>query len=55
MGAANYQIDPKLPLNKALFGFGDAVCADVVEWIGKYYLNPIWEELTVAHTSRIKS
>lgn len=30
--------------NQALFGFGDAVCVNVVEWIGKNYLNKIWEE-----------
>lgn len=45
MGADEFKIDPNLTLNKALFGFGDAVCVSVVEWIAKHYLNPIWDEL----------
>jgi DNA (cytosine-5)-methyltransferase 1 len=28
-----------IPLNQALFGFGDAVCVPVVSWIAKHYLN----------------
>ena len=43
MGADEYQID--VPLNQALFGFGDAVCVPVVEWITRNYLNPALEEL----------
>jgi len=35
----------EISLNKALFGFGDAVCVPVVEWIAKNYLNRLWEEL----------
>lgn len=31
--------------NKALFGFGDAVCVPAVEWIAKHYLNPVADEL----------
>jgi DNA (cytosine-5)-methyltransferase 1 len=34
----SYQID--VPLNQALFGFGDAVCVPAVEWIAKHYLTP---------------
>ncbi len=30
-----------VPLNRALFGFGDAVCVPVIEWIAEHYLNPI--------------
>lgn len=33
-----YVID--VPLNQALFGFGDAVCVPAVEWIAKNYLTP---------------
>lgn len=33
-----YRID--VPLNKALFGFGDAVCVPVIEWITRHYLAP---------------
>jgi DNA (cytosine-5)-methyltransferase 1 len=42
MGAGNFVI--KAPLNQALFGFGDAVCVPVIEWIARNYLNPVWEE-----------
>lgn len=43
MGADDFKIDA--PLNQALFGFGDAVCVPVIEWIATYYLNPIVNEL----------
>lgn len=42
MGADEFVID--VALNQALFGFGDAVCVPVVEWIARNYLNPIFEE-----------
>lgn len=31
--------------NQALFGFGDAVCVPVIEWIADNYLNPLAAEL----------
>ena len=40
MGVDDFTI--KASLNQALFGFGDAVCVPVVEWIAKNYLNPVW-------------
>lgn len=43
MGADEYAIE--VPLNQALFGFGDAVCVPIIEWIGKHYLNPLVSEL----------
>jgi DNA (cytosine-5)-methyltransferase 1 len=43
MGADKFKIS--VPLNRALFGFGDAVCVPVIEWIAKYYLNPLVNEL----------
>lgn len=43
MGAENYRI--QVSLNQALFGFGDAVCVPVIEWIARYYLNPVVNEL----------
>lgn len=43
MGADEFII--KAPLNQALFGFGDAVCVPVIEWIAEYYLNPVVNEL----------
>ncbi len=42
MGADDFVI--KAPLNQALFGFGDAVCVPVIEWIARNYLNPVWTE-----------
>jgi DNA (cytosine-5)-methyltransferase 1 len=42
MGADDFVI--RATLNQALFGFGDAVCVPVVEWIAKNYLNRVWEE-----------
>lgn len=42
MGADDFKIN--VPLNKALFGFGDAVCVPVIEWIANHYLNRLWEE-----------
>lgn len=43
MGAANFQIDTSV--NKALFGFGDAVCIPVIKWLAEHYLNPLLSEL----------
>ncbi len=42
MGADDFVI--RVPLNQAFFGFGDAVCVPVIEWIARNYLNPVWEE-----------
>lgn len=44
MGANSYKI--QVPLNQALFGFGDAVCVPVIQWIARHYLNPVLRELT---------
>ncbi len=52
MGAGNFKLDKNLSLNKALFGFGDAVCVSVVQWIAENYLNPLWEELHRTQTSK---
>jgi DNA (cytosine-5)-methyltransferase 1 len=43
MGADHFVV--KVPLNQALFGFGDAVCVPVIAWIARHYLNPLLEEL----------
>jgi DNA (cytosine-5)-methyltransferase 1 len=45
MGAPDYTLPKALNLNQALFGFGDAVCVDVIEWIANQYLNPLCDEL----------
>ena len=42
MGAGEFLLN--VPLNQALFGFGDAVCVPVIEWIANNYLNPVWRE-----------
>ncbi len=39
MGADGFTIN--VTLNKALFGFGDAVCVPVIAWIAEHYLNPL--------------
>lgn len=39
MGADDYIVN--VPLNQALFGFGDAVCVPVIEWIARNYLTPL--------------
>jgi len=43
MGADDFIID--VPLNQALFGFGDAVCVPAIRWIAKNYLNLVWNKL----------
>lgn len=43
MGTDDYTIT--VSLNQALFGFGDAVCVPVVEWIARNYLNPLAAKL----------
>jgi len=43
MGANDFIVN--VTLNKALFGFGDAVCVPVIDWIAKNYLNPLLEEM----------
>jgi len=43
MGAPNFVLN--VPLNQALFGFGDAVCVPVIEWIALNYLNPALDEI----------
>lgn len=43
MGADDFTIN--VSLNQALFGFGDAVCVPVIEWIAEYYLNPLVNEM----------
>lgn len=42
MGADDFVINASL--NQALFGFGDAVCVPVIEWIAKNYLNTALEQ-----------
>jgi DNA (cytosine-5)-methyltransferase 1 len=47
MGADDYKIT--VSANKALFGFGDAVCVPVIEWIATNYLNPLVNESIRGH------
>ncbi len=43
MGAGDFKIE--VPLNQALFGFGDAVCVPAISWISKHYLTPLLKEM----------
>jgi len=44
MGADDFEI--QVCPNQAYFGFGDAVCVPVIEWIAKNYLNPCIKKIT---------
>jgi len=50
MGADGFTIEA--PLNRALFGFGDAVCVPVIAWIARNYLNPLVQELQTPNCER---
>ncbi len=50
MGADDFRIT--VPLNQALFGFGDAVCVPVIRWISENYLTPVWKELNSSKTMK---
>jgi DNA (cytosine-5)-methyltransferase 1 len=52
MGADNFRIT--VPMNQALFGFGDAVCVPVIRWIAENYLTPVFKELHAIETSKEK-
>ncbi len=41
-GANDYIIE--VPINQALFGFGDAVCVPVIRWIDKNILSPYYDD-----------
>jgi DNA (cytosine-5)-methyltransferase 1 len=43
MGADNYTLPDSL--DASYFGFGDAVCVPVIEWIATHYLSPLVNEL----------
>jgi DNA (cytosine-5)-methyltransferase 1 len=40
-GAPDFIVPPRISEVQALFGFGDAVCVPVVEWLAKHYLRPL--------------
>ena len=50
MGADNFKI--VAPLNQALFGFGDAVCVSVVEWLAINYLDPVARQFESSNARR---
>lgn len=50
MGADDFTITGTL--NQALFGFGDAVCVPVIQWIAENYLTPVWKELYASETQQ---
>lgn len=41
MGANDFVIPSSLTLNQALFGFGDAVCVNALQWLGENYFNSL--------------
>ncbi|NLW87821.1 MAG: DNA (cytosine-5-)-methyltransferase [Planctomycetes bacterium] len=45
MGADDFRIT--VPLNQALFGFGDAVCVPAIKWIAENYLNHLVNNATL--------
>jgi DNA (cytosine-5)-methyltransferase 1 len=45
MGAGDFRLNGA-SLNQALFGFGDAVCVPVIEWIATHVLQPTLKEMT---------
>ena len=45
MGADRFKLNDELSLNQILFGFGDAVCVPAIEWIGRNYLDPLYETI----------
>ena len=47
MGANDFQIS--VPMNQALFGFGDAVCVPVITWIVQNYIDPLIRTLQNNH------
>lgn len=53
MGARDFILHPSLSLNQALFGFGDAVCVQALQWIGDNYLNTLMEERSVIKTTAL--
>lgn len=44
-GAGDYRLPPNTI--QGLFGFGDAVCVPVIEWIDRNMLTPVWEACSV--------
>lgn len=50
MGVDGFRIT--VPLNQALFGFGDAVCVPVIRWIADNYLTPVWKELRASEITK---
>lgn len=43
MGASDFVVT--VPLNQALFGFGDAVCVPAITWIAEHCLDPLMAKL----------
>ena len=51
MGADEYILSKNLSLNNALFGFGDAVCVPVIEWLSRYVLEPLTSRYVASLTN----
>jgi DNA (cytosine-5)-methyltransferase 1 len=50
MGADEFSLK-EVALDKALYGFGDAVCVPVINWIADNYLNPLAHEIASKESS----
>ncbi|MFG0283667.1 MAG: DNA mismatch endonuclease Vsr [Phycisphaerales bacterium JB039] len=46
MGAPDFKLAEDAGVNQALWGFGDAVCVDVVAWVARQWLIPALTEMT---------
>lgn len=44
MGVPEFRLSKDSSLTQHLWGFGDAVCAPVVEWLSKHYLEPVLQD-----------
>jgi DNA (cytosine-5)-methyltransferase 1 len=45
MGVSDFELSEDASLTQHLWGFGDAVCAPVMEWLTEHYLNPVFNKL----------
>lgn len=55
MGASEYLIPQNISLNNILFGFGDAVCVPVIEWLTANYLHPLFDEFNNTIKASLRS
>lgn len=49
-GACDFNIT--VPTTQAMFGFGDAVCVPVIEWIDKHLLTPLYQSIDAPSSTK---